>query len=383
MRQYAADRYAHIQSIAEAGFYLRPGHYSGGITEIELSAKLALSEANFKIAQDAMGRDLSRGRVHYDLIFAEAKMEWEVEKAGLLADLEKELADMEVAAAAAREAAERYIIEIGLRKLAIAAAKRLIEMQKMELKLQLADTETLTLEAELALIQEKVKTAQMKLEIIPYLEQLVGAEERLLAAEEGNIVHKEALAAARSALVEKKWQIIPYLQEKAAAQVQLSEALIADVAVQEEIMTAAIDRAISEKVKSARQREILEAQRALEALRLLLFQATANLDHTKRANRIAVVEKKAADMGVITTQEGALTQNMIALEGERSASNQDADTAITDADATASVAANTTRVDSESYTIREISSQRRDTDIQIAEISAMANITNRLLHILV
>jgi len=84
-------------------------------------------------------------------------------------------------------------VEVGLRQVAIINAKTLLEIETEEIKTEIAEYQGLSLPYEVQLAEQKLATAQKKLELIPYLQDIITAEESLITAETANVALDEDL----------------------------------------------------------------------------------------------------------------------------------------------------------------------------------------------
>ena len=178
---------------ASRNFSAIPGHIFNGLTLLELKVKQALSGLNFDITARAIERELAQQGIDYDLSYKNAVTIWEIEKATLLDDLTRELADSQKTREDREQELAGLAIEVGLRQVAIINAKTLLEIETEELRKQIVENEGQTLPYEVQLAQQKLVTARKKLEIIPYLEAIMAAEENLIIAETANVDLSEDL----------------------------------------------------------------------------------------------------------------------------------------------------------------------------------------------
>src|SRR5574343_495478 len=85
IRKYIADHYKLMAEIAGRGFLNLPGYAYDAENELELIAKLGLSEVNYKILSETIERELKQQGIDYNLQHRNAAMAWEVEKQALMA----------------------------------------------------------------------------------------------------------------------------------------------------------------------------------------------------------------------------------------------------------------------------------------------------------
>ena len=186
-------RNAFLDAVAARGFTTVPGFLIDSVTNLELSTKQALSELSYEITAAAVERDLAQQGVDYDVAFKNAMTAWELDKAALLDALTRELAVAKTARENREEVLAALAVEVSLRQVALINAKTSIDIESEELKKKIAESEGLPMEKEVRLAQERLTTAQKKLEIIPHLQALITAEEELIAAEESNAAYSQDL----------------------------------------------------------------------------------------------------------------------------------------------------------------------------------------------
>lgn len=195
-----------------------PGYLGEAITDLEIKAKYALSDLNYQIISEALEREMTQQNIEYDQRYRKKLIEWEIEKAGLLDDLTRELTDSRKAKEDRETVLANLAVEIGLRKVALSNAKTLLNNEMEQVQKEIAEAQGQTLPKEHELAQARLDTARRKLDVIPHLEALLEAQEDLLAAEELNIPHMENL-------VDERMQMIPIKEDI----VGLKETLISSI----------------------------------------------------------------------------------------------------------------------------------------------------------
>jgi hypothetical protein len=185
-----------------------PGYLIDTITDAEIKAKRALSDLNYQIIAEAVDREMAQQGINYDLQYRAATIEWEVEKAGLLDALTRELTD----AKKTREDREKVLadlaVEVGLRQVALINAKALLDNEMEQVRKEIAEAQGQTLPKEVELANARLATAQRKLDIIPHLQALLAAQEDLLIAEQANIPLTEELIDERIAMIPIKEDLV-------------------------------------------------------------------------------------------------------------------------------------------------------------------------------
>ena len=229
MNEYLQNVQAVEKKVSGQGFLYRPGFLGEKITQIELGAKVELSAANFEIVSQMVERELAQTGHDYDIAYKNAAIAWELEKTGLLTDLEQEFADNKYDRVNDFEVLERRKITIDLRKLVIMAAKTAIEEQMEAYRQEKLLAEEFTFPYEEALLQAKLLTARKKLEVIPYIEAVIAKQQLIIDTEENNsdlkgvlITEKQGLNVVKQALIARREAIADVVTTLIAAK----EALI-------------------------------------------------------------------------------------------------------------------------------------------------------------
>jgi hypothetical protein len=185
-----------------------PGQLIGAATELELRLKQALSSLNYEITAKAIDRELTQAGLDYSQAYKESVIQWEIDKAGLLDVLTRELADGKSARDNREQVLAALAIEVGLRQVALINAKTLLEIEAEGYKKKIVEKQGLTLPLETQLAEEKLLTAQRKLAIIPHLQALISAEEDLILVEEANSGLTENLIVKRLALIPVETELV-------------------------------------------------------------------------------------------------------------------------------------------------------------------------------
>ena len=193
---------------AKQGFLYRPGFLADMTTQVETALKFKLSDLNYEIVKQAIERELAQTGHDYDIAAKEAMIAWELEKAQTLTELAQEFAYNKLLLEMDKEELNRAKIEIDLRQLVIMAAKTAIDIDMELLRQELPAIERSTFSAEDALLVAKLATANKKLEVIPYIEEVLAKQQLIINAETDNADRKGALITAKEDLNVKRLELI-------------------------------------------------------------------------------------------------------------------------------------------------------------------------------
>ncbi|MBU4038019.1 MAG: hypothetical protein KKA35_16485, partial [Proteobacteria bacterium] len=277
-----------LSTIAGQSFCRMPGFVKKVLTSLEIGTKEKLTALNYDILQSAIERELRQAGIAYDLSYRQAALSWEIERQGLLDALDREFAGMKRAQAFTEEALSRMDIEIGLRALVVEAAKLAFSQTEEEYKRRVLVSDSTVNTAETSLINEKLFTAQKRLALITYLEEILEAEQRVLIAETANIVLETDLVEAKGELIAKEATKIPAMIELAAQKTLLARSIIDRIEHERQILLLALARVFLERDKTDAGLSIMAADTALNTLRRTLNDEKVSLSILKSNNMIAI-----------------------------------------------------------------------------------------------
>ena len=380
--EYKSKHSALRSEVAGRNFSHEPGFLYEASTMLELGSKLSLSELNYKITAEAIQRELTQTGFDYDIAYKDARVAFELEKQTLLTDLQQEFADLKFTQALSEEELDRLFVELEIRKLILITTKTEIALEAEGLKQDLERTRRLTMDKEIELINQKVITANKKLEVIPYIEALIDAEGRVLAAEEANIPYLNDLIAEKQLLAAKKLEVVPYLIQKADKLQELAAALIAEIDIKRQILAIALLKALLATEKTDRDIAIIEADKASEALRLLLVQAKIVLRHLNIDWDIDLVAQTIADINELSEDNRLTAEALNNYTIEVSSSDMDATGERERLRLEKREEGTDIDVDSDVSTIYSKQFYGDLEDFRKANIISTADITTKLIHIL-
>ena len=242
--KYSQDHEKMFAEIAGRGFLQLPGYAYDAENGLEFAAKMGLSELNFKILSETIDRELKQQSISYDLEYRDAMMAWELTKQVLMSAWEAEYAILKQGMSQDEENVTRLAIEVSRRGIYLIEQKTIIEVQSEGYKTQLATLDGTTVPYEVQLAQQKLVTAQKKLDIIPILDQIIIKELELLAAEQTKSAKMSSYISAEGLVVTKEAEIIPILNQIVTKQTGLltaeqnkSAATVSLIAAESEVAT--------------------------------------------------------------------------------------------------------------------------------------------------
>ena len=380
--EFTSSHRTMLSTVAGRNFTKAPGFLFEASLALEKVGKNKLSALNYQIVAEAVERELKQTGHDYTQTYKAARTAFELEKQTLLTALQQEFADLDATQSLKKEELDRLFVELDIRKLILITTKTSIELQMEALKQELTDIDRLTFDNETLLINEKIATATAKLTVIPYLESLIESQGRLLDAEEANIPYMESLIDEKELLIDKKEGVVPYLENKAAKQIELATAILAAIAVEEDRLDVALTKAESQKDAVDNTLNIIDAEKSIETLRALLYTVRHELQVAKIDRQISLTDLNSQNIGKIS---GKHTGMMSTLEGYKVAiasSIRDARESITDIGLKGDEESTNISVNADEFAIRTIAFYQAIATERTAEISAAADITSKLVHLI-
>jgi len=354
--KYADEHTKLFSAIAGRGFLRLPGFVYDAENGIELSAKMQLSELNLKILGETIERELKQTGIAYDQTYKTVLLQWELDKQLLLNAWEVEYSGIKRVSAQEEEVLNQLEVEVSKRGTYLIEQKTIIELEAEALKTQLAVLDGTTAPYEVTLANEKLLTAQKKLEIIPILQAIVVKEEELLTAERGKAAAYTTLMAAEREVVIKKETLIPVIGELTNVSEEYTGEFAQQVILEGQITDEKVTQAGISKDNAAERN--LTAGKEIEQATILLEvdDKKRELSDAKNANEDALLDKDIANIGALKTAETGA--NKAVLDDEKS--NQ---TYVLDKKRTTIDYENATKIES-------------STDLSGSEINKMTQITN-------
>jgi len=305
MREYVKGRTAVLSAVAGRGFLQMPGFLYDIENDLETDAKRKLSDINFAILQETIERELKQAGLTYDLSYRNLLMAWELRKQELMDSWEAELAGIKMDMAGKEAALSRLEIETASRGTILLTAKTEIEMQAESLRSRIAALADDTADYEVTLANQKLLTAQKKLEIIPILEQIVIKEQELLASELGKIPVEQELLTVVQATAAKKEELVPYLAELTTQTEEYGKELDKQTEIELDIAGQRIlDAGISVQKAGIRVEEA-NARKSIEEKNLELLQARIDTENVRHCVDEDVMDAQLDSQMALNAEEKA------------------------------------------------------------------------------
>lgn len=258
--QYAKVRKEALEQSAALGYPVPSGPLLENVLAVGLEAKQKLTEANAKLYQDERERLFKLFDLELKLSLGWAKLSLKAYQQGLLNRLAIEEAEAEAAKTRARADLEYLNSEIESRQADIIWMRAAIEAEINYWRRQLVEAERLSLDAEAALIQARMETAEEKLKTIEPIYEVIAAQELVIKAEMKKAEALEKLAEAEGRVAAIKKEMIPYYLRKAEAREQLAEATIKEAEVEKARIELGYQKIALKDAQEAAEHDIRQAE---------------------------------------------------------------------------------------------------------------------------
>ena len=215
--KYIGEHKKLFDEIAGRGFLNLPGYAYDAENQLELAAKMGLSELNYKIMHETIERELKQAGIDFNVEYVEAAMAWELEKQGLLSAWDHELAEIKQGMATEEEVLARLALEVDARQAVLIAEKSAIDLEMEGYRKALADLDAAAVPYEVQLASAKLLAAQKKLELLPIIEEIIVKEGELIVLEAGKTDYFRQLMDAEREVADKKQTLVPGLTQLATA----------------------------------------------------------------------------------------------------------------------------------------------------------------------
>ena len=380
--KYRDDHAKLFSEVAGRGFLRLPGFVYEMENGIELGMKMQLSELNYSILEETITRELKQSGINYDQTYKTALLQWEIDKQVLLNAWEVEYSGIKISSAREEEVLNRLEIEVGKRGTYLIEQKTIIELDAETLRTQLATLEGTTAPYEVQLANEKLLTAQKKLEIIPILQAIVAKEEELLEAERGKAAAYTELMAAEQEGVIKKQTLIPVITELTNVSEEYTGEFAQQIILEGQIADEKVAQALISKDNAEERNRTAAKEIERETIGLEVDDLKKELSDVKNVNENTLLDKDTANIHELENAETGANAQILSdevaaqtyvLDKKRTSINYDNATKI----------ASSGRVsDSEKSKITSIAGLEASEIRQKANIDAVAKITAQLTHLI-
>jgi len=404
LREYRKGMAAILNAVAARNFSEMPGFAVEAFTDVEIDSKWKLTEYNQKIMAEAIDRELKALGLENDLALKQAMMEWETEKATLLADLQREFADKELIRSLRGEEIDALLIDQEIREVAVVLAKAGIEKEIEALKKQKEELGMLTLPYEEQLAAARLATAIKKAEIIPYILAALEAQSQAIEAEESQILPArmekatyekeiadkmtsvilplmEAKASAITALTAAQANLISPTKAKAAAAIDLANEMMSQLNNHIALANEKVAYANAKVDRFTEELNVARKENELEAKKIEVQIARAGLEVARAEAKVAIATALRTQLGEIKTameNEAAAEITYINKDGANDVAMKESSIDVEEAKLDAQKADIGFQIAAENQSGLDTYNHR----INMANKAAAATITQKLVHLL-
>lgn len=386
-----------VSAVAGRGFLLAPGFLYEFETGLEVDAKQKLSEVSYAILNESVDRELKQAGIDYDIAYKYASMAWEINKQTLLSDWDKELAGIKQTRSLREEELDRLAVEVSRRGIVLINSKNAIELQAEALRAQLAGIEDGAVDYEVQLAQQKLVTANKKLEVIPILKQILAVERQIIIREYA-IVEKERM------LVESETEKVGYLSELVDVAAQIAEKKTEEllpvtqelIGATQELVTATRTqiendiRIMAQKVidaglmvdKAEKQIQITESQVDAETVRLAVMDAKLALAAANRQYDLAITQLAILHLAESTEQKATSHESTMNQERETQSNVVNLKTETVDEKLAQDILSSGELASNSVYTTTSVAGIHADATLSTARLRAISQITAELKHLI-
>ncbi len=305
--QYDKARKEGLEMAAAMGFAAPTGPVLEHVLFVGLDAKQKLTEANAKIYQEERERLFKLGELELKMAIGWAKLALKAYQQGLLNRLAIEEAEAEAAKTRARGDLERLNSEIEARQADIIRMRADIEAEINFWRRMLIDAERLSLDAEAALINARMQTAEEKLKTIEPIYEVIAAQELVIKAELKKADALALLAEAEGRVAAIKKEMVPFYLRKAEAREQLADATIREAEVEKARIELGYQRLALKDAQEIAEDAIRDAEIAYELAQSAYVRA-------EEARQVAQAEVRTLLARYANETQEALLAMKLALE---------------------------------------------------------------------
>lgn len=404
-REFKKNSAAILSAVASRNFSAMPGFAIEACTDVEIDSKIKLTEYNQKIMSDAIDRELKALGLENYIALKQAAMAWEVEKIQLFSDLQTEFADKELIRSLSGEAIDGLMIDQEVREIGVLLSKTAIEIEIEDIKRQKEEVELLPLPYEEQLATAKLAAATRKLAVIPYILAALAAQKIALDTEEtvimpareqkanydkevADLTTTEVLplmatkAAAMSVLTTKQADLLAPMIEKAAASVELAAEMTAQLVNHIALAAEKVTMAGEKVLRLDEELVLMGKEVTLEGKKITIEIDRAALELQKAEARLAIADALRIQLGLIKTAMTAESAAEIVLINTIGSNEVAVKKSHLEKVEAARYAAAKTEIASQTSAVISMATADRTHSVAMANKTATANITEKLIHLL-
>ncbi len=405
LREFKKSTGAILSAVASRNFSALPGFAIEAFTDVEIDSKFKLTEYNQKIMSDAIDRELKDLGLENDIALKQATMAWELEKIQLFSDLQTEFADKELIRSLRGEEIDGLMIDQEFREITVLLSKIAIEIEIEGVKRQKEEVDLLPLPYEEQLATAKLAAAQRKLAVIPYIMAALAAQSTVLDTEAAVILPAreekankdievanatigeilplmDEKAAESLALTEKQAELIPLMIDKATASKALADAMTAQLDNHRLIAAEKVTMAGEKILRLDEELVLMGKELTLDGKKLTIERDRAGLELQRAEARLEVVDALRVQLGLIKTAMTAESAAEIVYINTQGANEVAIKKSHLENVEAARYAASAKELLSQTNAVRSMANADSAHSVAMANKTATAEITEKLVHLL-
>jgi hypothetical protein len=332
-------------------------------------------------------------------------MAWELEKMQLFSDLQKEFADKELIRSLRGEEIDRLLIDQEVREIGVLLSKTAIEIDIEGVKRQKEEVELLPLPYEEQLAAAKLAAAQRKLAVIPYILAALAAQSAALDTEAAVIMpaREEKANYDKQVADSTTAELLPLMTEKATATAtmttelrnlfdplrlkaqassELATVMTAQLANHRLLAIEKVTMANEKVLRLTEEITLMGKEITLDGKKITAERDRAALELQRAEARLAVVDALRTQLGEIKTamtEESAAEIVYISTQGSNEVAIKKSYIEKVEA---ARYDASGKEIINQTSTLKQMAAADKIHSIAMANKTASANITEKLIHLL-
>ena len=303
MTEYMKGVKGMLDDSAARGFSKPPANVLGNIVEAGKITKLKLAGANGEVYQEQVGIMFQQEEFDSKMALEYLTLALATYVQDLLNALALENAQMDEAFKTDRAYVDKLKADVDKRNYDLMIDKANIDSQLIDYRTREVEAAREGIAKELELITAQIETAEERLKIITWLNQLIIKEQAILELEEQKAVVLQAIIAIQEDLAAIKESMIPFYEEKADAKMQQATAITDEIEWKEALINLGFDKIDLRTAEVAADITENEQKKLLEQYQL---------DLIKKNNALTTAK---SEYGVLLTQySSAIARQVIALQ---------------------------------------------------------------------
>jgi hypothetical protein len=279
-----------IKDSAARGFDVPPSDTLGKVAEVGETVKLELTNIVGLLYGEQASIMFQIEEFEAKLALEYSKLEMALYIQSLLNALELEQAEMTENYKRDKAYMDKLAADVDKRRCAIIIGKADIESAIIDYKIREVEARALGLDKELELIAAQVLTAQERLKMIQWLNELIVKERAIIEIEQRRAIVLQAIIAIKEEIAAIKEGMIPLYEDKSAAKILQADAITTEVGWKKLLAELGFRKIILKDTEASAEVTINEKKTLLEEYRLALTRASNALTELRSEHDISLTE---------------------------------------------------------------------------------------------